>query len=166
LKKILLFFALLVFIFLLINQLAVNTYDGATFSNSKEMSKKMRYFMYEYLPNKDSVTLLKRKIKSPNLWLEKSQETYHTLVFVTNKRVINSQYNVIIEKEDSCGSNEYLYEMNIDFRVLNCIGGLGSVFATNNYKNEYVVYIQQGSLDSGWVNQIISDSVVYTRQVK
>lgn len=152
----------LVVVYLIINQLVINTYDGATFSNSRNESIKAGYFIADYKPDRDSIKLLKRYIKSPSLWVEKTQRSEHFLVFFSTKEADGNSCNIIIDSARENYSNEYLLALDTWFHVLNAIPKLGYIYQISGVGNTIKVKVQQGSLDSGWKKAIYVDSLIYT----
>jgi hypothetical protein len=160
-KKALIIIGVIVFVYLLINQLFINTYDGCVFSNSKNESKENGYFISDYMPNKDSVKLNNRIMKSPELWVEKAQESSHFLIFFSKKSIDPNGYNFIINSDSSCTSNEYLIDLKGSFHALNCIKNLGNIYKTQWKSDSVKIYIKQGDSEVGWKKEVIVDSLIY-----
>lgn len=163
-KKLLIIIGVIIFVYLLINQLFVNTYDGSVFSNSKKESKSNGFFIADYSPNKDSVELMNRKIISPELWLEQSQVISHVLVFFPKNDINPDEYNFIINSDSFCTSNDYLIDLNGSYHVLNCIKNLGYIYKTKWKSDSVKIYIKQGDPQVGWEREIIVDSLIYTNK--
>ncbi len=160
-KKVLIVIGVLVLLFLVINQLFINTYDGSVFSDSKEQSKKNGYFICDYIPSKDTIRLLKRTIKSPALWIEKAQQSDHFLVFFSKKNVDPYSYNFILESTNSCSSNEYLFDLAGSYQVLNCINNFGFIYKAQWSGDSIKIYVKQGDPELGWQKETVVDSLVY-----
>ena len=162
-KVFLIILLVLVGSFLIVNQIVINTYNGSTFSNSLFESKENKYFISSLIPNKDSIQLFNRKIKSPDIWIESAHETSHVLLFWNSKSIKSDEYNIIIENLNPCDSNEFLFDLSSDYRVLNCINELGWIYTTRSNPSFVKLLIKQGSSDVGWEKEVVVDSLSYSK---
>ena len=156
----------IVFVYLAINQLAINTYDGATFSDNKAKSKETGAFISDFIPSKDSVKLLKRTLPSPDVWMEHALNDSHFLIFFRKETKDNYDYNLVFNLDKLCQNREFIFDFKASHQALNCIDGIGEVHRTFQKLDSFTLYIKQGSLDSGWQKELVVDSVVYIAKDK
>jgi hypothetical protein len=152
---------LLVIGYLLINRLAIISYDGDAFSSDAGESKIAGIFLSYYIPNKDSIRFKNKSEKAPLAWAEYGWKTESGL-FSTNRDVNKSQMNFVIMDTFACKNPDYIYVVAEDSRSLNCLKGLGFVSKVWQYYDTITVYIKQGSDSIGWRQEIITDTIIYT----
>lgn len=166
-KKVLLIIAGIVFLFLAFNQWIVNHYNGDSFSNSEEESKKEGFFLSDYFPDKDSIIVNGRKVATVMAWSEVGWKSNHVLVFFPTKRILKDEVNFVISDESSyCSNREYIYaSANSYSKSLNCIKGLGfSIRYFEPIGDSVVFYVKHRSKIEDWKKEIISDTIIYKRR--
>ena len=153
-------------VFFVLNQLANNSYDGNNFSNNAKESKEENLFIGYYIPNKDSIQLIGRKIKTKQAWCEVGWKRTHNFIFFTDKEIdYNNTMNFIIEDTGYCSQHEYIYQYTGNSRTLNCMHTLGPIINCFYRSDTLTLYIEQGTKKDGWLyGGVISDSIIYTRK--
>jgi hypothetical protein len=162
-KKVVLIISGVVFIWLLVNQLAINSYDGPVFSESREEAIQSGYFMFDYVPDKDSIRLRNRTMQISRLWAEKGHEIESVMIFFKRKKVSAGRFNIITNVMDRCNSNEYLFDFDIPNRPLNCLKNIGTIYSVPRLPEKINVKVVQGDEKLGWQKKVVVDSIIYSR---
>lgn len=147
--------------YLLINRLAIMSYDGDAFSNDIEESKSAGIFLSYYIPNKDSIRFKHKSAKAPLAWAECGWKTESNLLS-TDRDVNKGQMNFIITDTSACKNSDYIYVVAEDSRSLNCLKNLGFVSKVWQHCDTITVYIKQGSDSIGWRQEVTTDTIIYT----
>ncbi len=160
--KIIVLLSIPIMLFLSVNQLFINTYDGKLcVSYSLETSKKNELYLGLYKPLKDSIQLKNGKIKAVNAWAENSWRDAHILLFFST-----------IEKENGLNlifpylwkANQYpdFFMRTLDGKSSGNSPGLGYDFYYTNEPDTLSLIIEQKKIDS-WEETIYTDTIIYKR---
>jgi hypothetical protein len=149
--------------FIIFNQYVINSYDGNTYSKNIEQSKINHFFISEYCPNHDSISLIDRKIKAPKCWAEKSWKSKHILMFFQAKEINVGYNNLIIPDTSEKQKHEYMYIPVRDGYMLTNNKEQGYIIQYASDDKEFIVNVVQPSKNEGWAKEIIVDSVKYIK---
>lgn len=155
----------LVIAFFVFNQSIINTYDGkACVSNSLEASKKNDLYLGVYHPLKDSILLKDKKIKTIDIWVEKSWTDGHKALFFSEIRPDDYRINIIIPYKTNFDNMDYWVVPPDESNIEHMGGqpGLGFVYIYPSSRDTIKLYFQQKKTDS-WEETINVDSIYYIR---
>lgn len=150
-------------LFFILNQSVINCYDGSSYSKNIEQSKKNKFFISEYCPLYDSISLIGKKIKAPKCWVEKSWNSKHFLLFFQTTEIKSGYCNLIIADTSENQKHEYMYVPDLNGLMITNNNKQGYVLQYPSDINEFIVQVVQPSKEEGWAKEIIVDSVVYVK---
>lgn len=147
-------------IFLIINQSAMNTYNGWSFSKSKQESITDDVYVGDLHPDKTHIFANGKKVIAVKGWSELSWKPRPYLFFWSRKQVTPGIINIIISDTSVLNDNGYMY-IPQNGTILTNQKKIGYVFQFPISTLGYKCYIQQPSAEGGWVDATVTDSITY-----
>lgn len=156
---------LLVVAYFIFNQSIINTYDGrACVSYSLETSKNNKLYLGVYRPLKDSIILKDKKIKTIDIWAEKSWTDGHKALFFSEIYPSKNGINIIIPYKTNFDTMDY-FVVPPEKNYIQHMGGrpgLGFVYVYSGIPDTIKLYFQQKKTDS-WEESVNVDSINYIK---
>src|SRR4030095_11815079 len=160
--KISLIIAIPLVLFLAVNQIFVNTYDGKPcVSYSLETSHKNKLYLGLYKPTSDSIQLKNRKIKAVDAWAESRWRDGHFLLFFSTIKKENGLNVIVPYMWDDKEYPDFFMEM-LDGKNNGNNPGLGFVYYFTYQPETLSLIIQQQKNDS-WEETINTDTITYKK---
>lgn len=163
-KNLLISVSVVIVVFLTVNQIAINSYDGQFLNNyDRTKSKNCGLYLGEYIPTKTTAKIKDNNtILLKNAWAEKQWTITHYLLFFEKVKV-QAGLNLLIPDTTSFFKKNYSFEpFDKSITKEGGVDNAGETFSFDERADTIKFLIKCKKAES-WTETVITDTIRYVR---